>query len=103
LGGFLELKELALLVGANAVHPKIPKGAEHSPKTLVLASEHDKDASLLEEAGWTCYSKDVISLSILRGRFDHESGEFKFSHQAADRAVEGRGRDDNRVSSWMEF
>lgn len=88
--GFLELKELALLVGANAVHPKIPNGAEHSPKTLVLASEHDKDASLLEEAGWTCYSKDVISLSILRGRFDHESGEFQIQPSSSRQSSGGK-------------
>ncbi|KAI9880514.1 MAG: hypothetical protein M1830_002554 [Pleopsidium flavum] len=88
--GFLELKEIALLVGANAVHPKIPKGTKHSPKTLVLASEHDNDASVLEEAGWSCYSKDVISLSILRGRFDYESEEFKIQPSSGRQSSGGK-------------
>lgn len=72
--GFLELKEVALLGGATAVYARLPpKGAGSLANILILASSHDRDASTLAEAGWTCYGKNIISLSILQGRLNTES------------------------------
>lgn len=73
-GGFLELKDVALLAGATAVHARLPpKGAGPQADIVVLASSHDKDAPALAEAGWVCYGKDVISMSVLQGRLNTES------------------------------
>lgn len=89
--GFVELKELALLVGAKAVYAKIPKGAQDSSETLVLASEDDKDAAILEKAGWRCHSKDIISLGVLRGQFDPGSEDFTLKPSDSQRSKGSKG------------
>lgn len=89
--GFLELTEVALLAGASAVHAKLPsKGADPQANMLVLASPKDKDATTLAEAGWTCCSKDVISLSVLRGRLITEN--FKLDLQPSAVEVKSSGK-----------
>ncbi|MCJ1366730.1 hypothetical protein MMC16_005860 [Acarospora aff. strigata] len=75
--GFTELKEVALLAGAAAVYAKLPpKGADPDADTLVLASQHGNDASIVRQSGWNCYNKDIISLGVLHGRLDTISGKF---------------------------
>ena len=77
--GFTELKEVAILAGAVAVHARLPpKGAVPKTNILVLASSRDRDATTLTEAGWTCYTKDVISMSVLQGALNTESFERDF-------------------------
>lgn len=45
---------------------------------MVLASEkNDLDAISLIELGNICYTKDFLSMSVLRGEADLEDAEFK--------------------------
>lgn len=93
--GFLELKNIAILAGAAAVHARLPpKGAGPQPNTLVVASSNDRDAQTLAEAGWIRYSKDVISLSVLQGRLNTES--FRLDLQPSPTEPDGGRRNTKR-------
>ncbi|KAI9844704.1 MAG: hypothetical protein M1837_005446 [Sclerophora amabilis] len=89
-----ELEHIISTAGADSVVPTTrlpppPDPAEHPPhppnknnnndnNTLILASEHDPDAAALANSGWTTlYTKDLISLSILRGRLETDTDEFR--------------------------
>ena len=77
---FAELKEIATHAGAKTVRAAIPrKTPSEVPKTLLLAAEGDDDVPGLQESGWRCHSKDVLTLSVLRGALDPESDEFLLS------------------------
>ena len=77
---FAELKEIATRAGAKTVRAAIPrKTPSEVPKTLLLAAESDDDVPGLQEGGWRCHSKDVLTLSVLRGALDPESNEFLLS------------------------
>lgn len=76
--GFAELKEIAVFAGATCIKAGLPrKGAEHDPSTVLIASSHDdKDLPALRGGDERAYSKDIITLSVLRGVLDTGSDEF---------------------------
>ncbi|KAI9759796.1 MAG: Myo-inositol-1-phosphate synthase [Chaenotheca gracillima] len=82
-----ELEHMACVgAGADAViTSRLPRDlpAAH-PHTLVLAgtqadahADADPDAVMLVNLGWEVYSKDILSLSILRGNLELDSEEFR--------------------------
>ncbi|KAL8951258.1 MAG: hypothetical protein Q9222_002760 [Ikaeria aurantiellina] len=72
-----ELKEICLAGGAVAVQAMIPrKSPAESGRIIVIAASHEPDYSTLEERGWRVYTKDIITLSVLRGSIDALSDEF---------------------------
>ena len=78
---FLELKDIALRAGAKAVQATLPKkSAQAWPSStspiIIIAAPHDRDLATLKEGGWKTYSKDILTLSVLRGHLDQESDEF---------------------------
>lgn len=74
--GFTELKDIAMHAGAKTVRAATPqKMPKEMTQTLLLAAEAD-DVSVLQENGWKCYSKDILTLSVLRGVLEPESAEF---------------------------
>ena len=78
--GFAELKEIATHAGARTVRAAIPrKTPDETAKMLLLTAESDEDLALLLDKGWRCYSKDILTLSVLRGVLDPESDEFLLS------------------------
>jgi hypothetical protein len=86
-----ELQHMAYAAGASSVQTRLPLvAAEKFTDTLLLGSESDKDASELADLGWRLYSKDILSLSILRGRLDIDSDEFKLSFQPTSQKAKGR-------------
>lgn len=79
--GFDELSYILHQTGAKDVFSKKAQEVQRESESniILLALEHgDLDAILMHDAGWTCYRKDIVSLSILRGRLDLESDEFQF-------------------------
>lgn len=71
---FLELAEITILAGAAGAYARLPhKVIGPSPSLVVVVGSNDRDAPTLAEAGWSCYSKDIISLSVLQGRVNTES------------------------------
>ncbi|KZM22068.1 uncharacterized protein EKO05_0007859 [Ascochyta rabiei] len=71
---FREMDRVCQTVGAKVVSKRTDK----SGKIIVLAKEEeDPDADRMVEDGETCYHKDLLTNSILRGTLDLDSDEFK--------------------------
>lgn len=89
--GFSELKEIAILAGAKSVQASLPtKSNTGSSSTVIIASPNDSDLSTLAEGGWRCFSKDIVTLSVLRGALDANSDEFLVT--AKSDVLNGQGR-----------
>lgn len=81
--GYQAIQQLAKVVGFTSVTSKPARGASIKDYTVVLAKETDDlDASTLLDLGYTCYCKDLLSFSILRGELDLEHDEFKIAERA---------------------
>ena len=77
---FREMDRVCQIVGANV----ISKRTGNSNKMIVLAKEEDDpDADKMIEEGQTCYHKDLLTTSILRGTLNLESDEFKIKAKPA--------------------
>ena len=75
--GFDELKEIVKCAGAKSVSSTLPKKSpEKAPSAIVVATHDDTGMAELQKLGWRAYVKDIISLSVLRGKLDLESDEF---------------------------
>lgn len=69
-----------MAVGAKGVVSMPARDITPGPHYIVLALESgDLDAPTLVEKGAVCYGKDLISNSILRGRLDLESKDFRIA------------------------
>ena len=79
--GFPEIKSIAEHAGAAEVLTAPPNlGPEKLPKTVVIASPNgDKYVPALQDAGWRIFTKDIVTLSVIRGTLDVESDEFLIS------------------------
>ena len=74
-----ELQAMARAQGAQTRmrrRPSIAFNSAFSTKTLVVGLEHDTDEPALVELGWPWYSRDIVALSILRGRVENQTEEF---------------------------
>lgn len=76
--GFDELKEIVKCAGARSVFSSLPKKSpDETPSTVVVvATDDNNEVAELQKLGWKAYVKDIISLSVLRGKMDLESDEF---------------------------
>jgi hypothetical protein len=81
---FTEMENLCKAVGARRITSKKAGGKEvDTEDTIVLAAEKDDaDAQALIESGRTCFSKDFLTNSILRGEVDLQSDEFRITIKA---------------------
>ena len=88
---FAELKEIVFYAGAvevNSVLPRARKGGEDaetdsppsSTKTLIIATQADTSLPALKS--YRYYTKDILILSILRGKLELESDEFQLREGA---------------------
>ncbi|KAG8526927.1 uncharacterized protein KY384_008356 [Bacidia gigantensis] len=84
--GFKDLKELASMAGASSISNTLPKTsyAKTSPTIVIATSDHDPALKKLNGT-WKGFSRDIISMSVLRGILDTESDEF-LVHRASDSA-----------------
>ena len=74
--GFEELGEIAKCAGATSVTSALPrKSPEEAARTVVVGTQNRAEMTELQK-GWRVYFKDIISLSVLRGRLDLDSDEF---------------------------
>ena len=76
--GFADIKSICLQGGAKSIQATLPrKGPQEPCKTIIVASnKDDQDVEALHRNGWKVYSKDIITISILRGSLQLESEEF---------------------------
>lgn len=85
--GFAELKEVSTYAGAKSCSAVLPKkNAIEIPWTLLISCPEDPALATLPD-GWRCFTKDIISLSALRGKLDAEGLEFLVSQEPE---VEGK-------------
>lgn len=83
---FKEIEQVCKTVGAKVSAKKPSK----NDKLIVLAKEDkDKEAEKFMLDGITCYSKDLLTNSILRGQVDLDSDEFVTHPGAAGPAAAG--------------
>lgn len=79
-----ELEGVCKAVGARRVAPT--SGKKPDAETIVLAvDDKDPDVAALVDAGHPCFGKDFLTTSILRGKFDLESDEFRVRPRAGGR------------------
>lgn len=77
--GFAEIKNVINNAGGKNCHLKLPtREPEPEEKTLIIATAKDPQFADLQ-VRWRCFTKDMISLSALRGKVDSSSDEFLVS------------------------
>ncbi|KAF2759147.1 hypothetical protein EJ05DRAFT_334641 [Pseudovirgaria hyperparasitica] len=82
--GFKEIEKVLRTAGAKEVVSGSHRDLDEETKYCVIVNEKsDYDASALQQAGHNLYSKDIISLSILRGHLDLTSAEFRIEVESA--------------------
>ncbi|KAL1639880.1 hypothetical protein SLS58_007467 [Diplodia intermedia] len=80
--GFGEIEKIAKACGAK-IMSKSAREYKHAENNIILATDHgDLEAMALmgndkTEEGHPCYSKELISMSVLRGSLDLENDEYK--------------------------
>ena len=73
---FEELKEIAIHGGAKAVQSCVPRTRNDGHATVVVSYPEDPSLPALLEEGWICYSKDIVTLTVLRGELRLHEVEF---------------------------
>ena len=80
--GFDELMEIARCAGAKSVSAALPKkNSGEKARTIVVGTQDKAEMAELRRLGCRVYVKDIISLSILRGKLDLDSDEFLIKEQ----------------------
>ena len=74
----VEFERIASAMGALGVHRRLPSKKASASKTLVLATEQDDpDAANIGRSGHRMYSKDILTMTALRGKLETDSEEFE--------------------------
>ncbi|KAH7132169.1 hypothetical protein B0J11DRAFT_520989 [Dendryphion nanum] len=79
---FREVEQVCKAVGAKKVSTKPGKELKISEKAdivLFALNETDPEVATFTENGHTCYSRDMLTHSILRGFFDFTSDDFRLN------------------------
>ena len=91
--GFSDIKDIAVFAGAECIKVAVPrKSSEGSPMTMVIAVNDDDDLPALEERSWKTYTKEIITISVLRGSLDLDSEEFLLTPRAVNQNGKSRKR-----------
>jgi hypothetical protein len=73
---FEDIKLIATHGGASSVQSRHPTAKDRIGKALIISLPDDPQLSTLSKDGWTCYTKDLVTMSVLRSALDLESDEF---------------------------
>ena len=76
---FADIKEIAKLAGASSVLARLPRPNEQNSRTLIISAQTDPRIDDLRNNGWRCFTKDIITISVLRGALNTDSDEFLVS------------------------
>lgn len=91
--GFKEVQDLARLAGAEAMVSKTPRTPKDVEGMVVLGlGKDDLDSIGLMDKGVECYSRELLSTSILRGSLDLGDDEFKLVRRPSQQARKGKGK-----------
>lgn len=78
---FREIERVCQTAGAEVTTTK--RHSKNNTTIVLAAEEDDSDAARMIEEGETCYHKDLVTTSILRGELDLEVDEFKIGAKQA--------------------
>lgn len=85
---FAEIEQVCYAAGATKVTKK-----KFSKDSIVLAADiGDEEAEKLMEDSTTCYIRDLIPMSIFRGKLDLDSEEFKIKDVTSKTKKTKKGR-----------
>ena len=74
---FDELKDIVKCAGATGVSTALPKKSPEETSSAIMVATYDGvEVAELQKLGWRVYVKDIVSMSVLRGKLDLESDEF---------------------------
>lgn len=88
---FKEMQEVCKIVGAKKVLTN-SKGIKDKNTIIMALEEGDEEAVALAKEGHPCYSKDLLTLSILRGEVDLENDELKLNPTTSQPKAGKKGR-----------
>ncbi|KAF2851726.1 hypothetical protein T440DRAFT_422351 [Plenodomus tracheiphilus IPT5] len=74
---FAEMEHVCKAAGAKKTTTTLPRGETGGNSIVLAKDEGDAEMDKLVQDGITCYHKDLITQSILRGVLDLDSAEFK--------------------------
>ena len=94
--GIEDFKEIAKFAGASLVQVRLPKASDSTLFIIIISSDSDPDLSEIRRGGWRCFSKDVITTGVLRGKVDTNSNEFLIAEP--ENGQNGRGKKRKRRS-----
>ncbi|KAF1983174.1 hypothetical protein K402DRAFT_396882 [Aulographum hederae CBS 113979] len=75
-GGYKDVVKIIQACGGSVISKAARNLVENDDTIVIGLEDGDRDAEALAEDGWTCYSKEILSLSIIRGELDLEDDEF---------------------------
>ncbi|MCJ1461637.1 hypothetical protein MMC07_000234 [Pseudocyphellaria aurata] len=92
--GFADLKDIATHAGAKSVLATLPRKSSlaEASKSIIIALPDDSDLPALEDGGWKSFSKDMVTLSVLRGSLDVNNDEFLIRRKARSESNKRRKR-----------
>ena len=93
---FGDLKEIATYGGAT-ICTRLP-GLKEQMRSIVISSSDDPQLAQLTADGWRCFTKDIITLSVLRSALDLNTTEFVIGGENAGGAGQGQPRGKKRKS-----
>ncbi|KAK5944105.1 hypothetical protein PMZ80_003386 [Knufia obscura] len=64
-------------MGARNVYARLPTNVPRNNQTLVLGDEDDVDAVKVGKLGCRLYKNDLLTMAVLRGKLELDSGEFE--------------------------
>ncbi|MCJ1234995.1 hypothetical protein MMC14_002959 [Varicellaria rhodocarpa] len=94
--GLEDFKEIVKFAGASSVQARLPKASDSTLLTIIISSDSDPDLSKIRSGRWRCFSKDVITTGVLRGKVDTNSDEFLITEPES--GQNGRGKKRKRQS-----
>ncbi|MCJ1383381.1 hypothetical protein MMC17_006494 [Xylographa soralifera] len=91
-----DLKGIATYGGAT-IESRLP-ASKDQPLSIVISSSGDPQLSKLTADGWRCFTKDIITLTVLRSALDLNSTEFVVGGENSSVGSQGQARGKKRKS-----
>jgi hypothetical protein len=90
--GYKDIEKIIKTLGASKITSSSAgvRNFDGSPTTIVLGlAAEDNDSINITAKGFACYDKDVLPISILRGRLSLDEHKIDFSEKKANRKKSG--------------
>jgi hypothetical protein len=96
---FTEIEAVCKAAGAKSITSSRMNKTLHGDILVLALDAEDAEAQKLTQDGMTCYHRDLITYSILRGSLDLESDEYRIEVAAAAAAAPKEKKRKSRKST----